>query len=83
MEKRKTVTLDIEVCNALEKHREELFKKLMKDKNKSLFDMSVNDIARLFFNAGHWHGMKETLLNEEFGKLAKQIVEEIKKQKSE
>lgn len=77
------MTLDIELSKALEKKREESFERLMKDQKKNLFYMSVDDIARLFFNAGHWHGMKETLMDEEFGKLARQIIEEIKNQESE
>lgn len=83
MGKRKTVVLDINVCKALQNQQDESFRKLMKEEKNRLLDMSVNDIAKHFFIAGHWRGTKETLIDEEYGKLARQIIEEIKKQESE
>lgn len=82
MAKKETVTLDISVCDALEKQRDASFNKLMKKSKKRLLDMSVNELAKFFFNSGHWHGMKETLMDDEFNKVATQIVDEIKKQEN-
>lgn len=79
--KHNTVELETSIVEVFVQYRRKAFSRIAKNITlKDISGKSLCDIAKYFFDAGHWNGMLDTINNPDLKESATEISKQIKEQ---